>query len=212
MEKVKVLCSDCKKETNHNVLVKHEAKGEFAGGDIQWEATYQTIQCGGCDDISFRITSKNSEDYDPHTGRPEEFEQLFPERAQGRAPIDGYEDFPLKTRRVYSETLKALSNGMSLLAAIGLRALIESICLEKKVKGRNLSIKIDALITIGFLSKKQADFLHSHRFMGNVAAHKIEAPKTEHLFGALDIAETLLKTIYILPKTADQIKPTTKKK
>lgn len=110
------------------------------------------------------------------------------------------------------ETLKALSSGMPLLAAIGLRALIESICLEQKTKSRTLAKGIDELAANGLLSQKQAEFLHNHRFMGNVAAHEIEAPKPEHLIAALEIAETLLKTIYILPEIAEQIKPKTKKK
>ena len=59
---------------------------------------------------------------------------------------------------------------------------------------------------MGLLSKKQAEFLHNHRFMGNEAAHEMVAPKPEHLVAALDIAETLLKTIYVLPKMADKIK------
>jgi len=42
--------------------------------------------------------------------------------------------------------------------------------------------------------------------MGNEAAHEMVAPKPEHLVAALDIAETLLKTIYVLPEMADKIK------
>lgn len=59
---------------------------------------------------------------------------------------------------------------------------------------------------MGWLSQKQAETLHMHRFMGNVAAHEIQAPKPQELIAALDIAETLLKTIYILPDMADSIK------
>ena len=42
--------------------------------------------------------------------------------------------------------------------------------------------------------------------MGNAAAHEMIAPKATELVAALDIAETLLKTIYILPEVADLIK------
>jgi len=43
--------------------------------------------------------------------------------------------------------------------------------------------------------------------MGNVAAHEIVAPKPTELVAALDIAETLLKTIYVLPEVAEIMKP-----
>ena len=58
---------------------------------------------------------------------------------------------------------------------------------------------------MGHLSNTQANFFHKHRFMGNLAAHEIVAPKPEHLIAALDIAETLLKTIYVLPTLAESL-------
>ncbi len=212
METVKALCAQCRKATNHILLQKHDTSGSTADGDIQWWDSHQIVQCAGCDEISFRCTSMCTENYDPYSGDLTKNETLYPERTQGRTPMAGYVDFPHKTKRVYMETLKALSSGMPLLAAIGLRALIESICLEQKTKSKTLAKGIDELAANGLLSQKQAEFLHNHRFMGNVAAHEIEAPKPEHLIAALEIAETLLKTIYILPEIAEQIKPKTKKK
>ena len=212
MKTVKALCAQCRKLTNHIVLQTHDTSGSMEDGDIRWWDSHQIIQCAGCDDISFRRISTCTEDFDPYSGDLTENETLYPERTRGRTPMEGYEDFPHKTRRVYVETLKALSSGMPLLAAIGLRAVIESICLEQKTKSKTLAKGIDELAANGLLSQKQAEFLHNHRFMGNVAAHEIEAPKPEHLIAALEIAETLLKTIYILPEIAEQIKPKRKKK
>jgi len=202
----KVLCGQCKKVTNHNVVAEHQTSGDAYDGEIQWWTTYQIVQCMGCDDISFRRTSTCTEDYDPQTGKMEESEALFPDRTSGRTPMEDHDLFPIKTQRVYLETLKALNNQTPLLAAIGLRALIESICLEQKTKSKNLAKGIDELAAMGLLSAKQAEFLHNHRFMGNEAAHEIVAPKPEHLVAAIDIAETLLKTIYILPGMADKMK------
>lgn len=207
MEKEKVLCAkSCKNITNHVVLAEHKASGDAYNGEIQWWATYQIIQCLGCESISFREASTCSEDFDPYTGQMEEAVTLYPDRMAGREPIDDYEEFPIRTKRVYLETLKALNNQTPILAAIGLRALIESICLEQKTKSRTLAKGIDELADMGLLSKRQADFLHNHRFMGNAAAHEIVSPKPQHLVAALDIAETLLKTIYILPELDEQLK------
>lgn len=208
MDKVKAPCGSCKKMTNHAVLAQYKTSGDVYDGDIQWWETYQIIQCLGCDDISFRDSSTCTEDYEPRTGKLIETVHLYPDRISGREPIEDYEEFPSKTKRVYLETLKALNYQTPILAAIGLRALIESICLEQKTKSKNLSKGIDELADMGLLSKKQAEFLHNHRFMGNAAAHEIVAPKPQHLVAALDIAETLLKTIYILPDMADQLKKT----
>ena len=207
MATVKALCADCKKVTTHTILAKHDITGGHEEDEIRWWATYQIIQCMGCDDISFRRASGCDEDIDPYTGHYNESESLYPDRARGRDPMPGHDSFPVKTKRIYLETLKVLNNQTPVLAAIGLRALIESICLEQKTKAKTLAKGIDELAAMGLLSVKQADFLHNHRFMGNEAAHEIIAPKPEHLVAAIDIAETLLKTIYVLPWMAEQIKP-----
>jgi len=204
--KVKALCTSCKKATNHFILASYDKSGVEREYDISWWETYQVIQCLGCDEISFRTAFACTEDFDPQTGELEETISLFPDRTSGREPMLGCDRFPNKVKRMYLETMKAFNAKTPLLAAIGLRALIEAICLAQETKSKNLAKRIDELANMGFLSEKQAEFLHAHRFMGNEAAHEIVAPKPEHLVAALDIAETLLKTIYILPEIADKIK------
>ena len=211
LTKVKALCASCKKATNHSILAKHDESGTAHEYDIGWWTKHQIIQCLGCDDISFRKVFACTEDFDPQTGELEETISLYPDRTSGREPMRGCDEFPHKVKRIYLETMKAFNAKIPLLAAIGLRALIEAICLSQETKSKNLAKGIDELSSMGFLSKKQTEFLHAHRFMGNEAAHEIVTPKPEHLVAALDIAETLLKTIYILPEIADKIKrPVTK--
>jgi len=93
----------------------------------------------------------------------------------------------------------------TILTAIGLRALIESVCREKTYNWKNLYEGIEDLSVNGILSFTQVEFLHACRFMGNSAAHEIAAPSKEQLISALDIIETLLATIYILPDKANSI-------
>jgi hypothetical protein len=202
--KTRVLCRTCKHPTNHKILFSKDASGDDDG--IKWWESHQVIQCCGCDEISFRKIFECTEDIDLYTGDLILTETLYPSRTEGRPLMEGHENFPSKTRRIYSETLKALNQNALILAAIGLRALIESICIEQKTKAKVLAKAIDELAESGLLSKKQVDFLHAHRFMGNVAAHEIVAPKPTELVAALDIAETLLKTIYVLPEVAQKMK------
>jgi hypothetical protein len=97
-----------------------------------------------------------------------------------------------------------------LLAAVGLRAVVEGICEEKSCKGRNLEEKINDLVKRGSLSNDQADFLHLQRFMGNDAAHEIQPPRENELEAALSIIENLLTTLYILPEAAAEMKRSSK--
>jgi hypothetical protein len=105
-----------------------------------------------------------------------------------------------------------LNSNAPTLTAIGLRALVEAICIDQTCLGRNLQDKIDALVTTGALSKSQADFLHIHRFLGNEAAHEITPPPLDELAASLDILESLLKTIYELPVIAAQVRQSKSKR
>lgn len=204
-DRVRVKCSQCASHTSHIVLASKDLSGTEPDVDIRWWDAYQIIQCGGCETVSFRKASSNTENVEPN-GELAVEEALYPDPASQRRPIDGNQKFPATTRRVYLEVLKALSHGAPLLAAIGLRALIESICRERKTSKGDLAQRIDELVGQGLLSRRQADFLHTHRFLSNVAAHEIRAPDQQELLAALDIAETVLKTIYVLPGLAASIR------
>jgi hypothetical protein len=192
-------------------LFTHDRSDSDEDNGIQFWASDQVLRCCGCDEVSFRHTDQCTEDIDYETGELVLNELLYPNRTEGRTPMDGYEEFPARTRRIYQETLKALNQNAFVLAAIGLRAIIESVCVDQNTPGKNLEQRIGELSKSGVLSQKQADFLHAHRFIGNAAAHEMIAPKAIELIAALDIAETLLKTIYILPDIAAQLKPKPKK-
>lgn len=113
--------------------------------------------------------------------------------------MDKLSDLPLKVRKVYREVITAVNSQLPVLAGIGLRSLIEAACKDKGVRGRNLEQQINGLATQGVLSQVQADVLHTHRFLGNAAAHEITPAQPRELIAALEIAETILRTIYVLP-------------
>ncbi len=46
MKTIKVLCADCKKTTNHNVLAEHKTVSN-PEEEIRWWANYQIIRCNG---------------------------------------------------------------------------------------------------------------------------------------------------------------------
>jgi hypothetical protein len=193
-------CLQCSRATNHDVLYTKNVGGNDEDSGIRWGSEYQTLQCRGCGTISFAEELWNSEDTDPE-GQLLATKILYPSRTI-RKPIENYYYLPEVVRRVYQETLTALSNKASILAAIGIRAVVEAVCKDKGCKGRNLESSIDLLVKKGHLASDQADFLHLQRFMGNAAAHEIAPPEQSELSAALDIAENLLITLYVLPALA----------
>jgi Domain of unknown function (DUF4145) len=200
----KFQCTECNRATSHEILHTEEAGGFDEGSGMHWGSAYHTVKCRGCDTISFAEVSWNSEDMDDE-GQPIAQTNLYPSRAV-RKPIEDYFYLPGKVFVVYKETLAALSNKAPILAAIGIRAVVEAICADKGSVARNLEGKIDLLVQNGHLSSSQAGFLHLQRFMGNAAAHEIAAPDRTELEAALDIAENLLKTLYVLPMLAQDMR------
>lgn len=202
-----VVCNRCDNTTNHAVC----GSVEFSWGneDIQGVDVYEIIKCSGCDNVSFRIGSSNSDDCaQDEEGRYfyPETEEIYPSRLMGRVALSDIYSLPEKVRGIYKETHTALCSKLKILAGVGIRALVEAICSAEDAAGNTLEKKIDSLVVKNVLTAKNADILHKTRLLGNRAAHEIEAPSDSELDVAFDIVENLLETVYIIPKKAERLK------
>ena len=204
-----VSCIKCSGKTTHKVFASYDIRGDFDDGhhSFQWAVDNQVIQCLGCKTVSFRKASSNSEDWvqTSYNGDGELVvdESLYPSRLDGIKGLG--EDtiyLPTNVRRIYDETLQALSNQSRVLAGIGLRALLETVCKEKSATGKDLLNKIDSLVAASVLTPASAAILHKIRTLGNSAAHEVKPHSDRQLSLAMNIVEHLLKDVYILPKQA----------
>lgn len=205
----KLSCKKCDGKTNHKVLSSVENHWFFEDF-IQGIDKFEIASCCGCSDISFRFSSTNTEDVvcNEETGDTDyvETEELYPNRVVGRRKISETYFLPDLVLKIYKETHGALSGKFNILASIGIRALIEAICKNSNAVGTNLENKINNLVTIGILTKVNADVLHETRILGNSAAHEMIEPSQEHLNIAMDIVESLLLTVYIIPEKAKRLR------
>jgi hypothetical protein len=202
-------CGACNRQTAHQTLTLVSWVDENLEADIKIWQRYLTVQCKGCKTVSFCEEYECTEDlyYNPATDRMEleTRQQLYPNRIAGRPELSDVSSVPFEIRRVYRETHFALCSSLPVLAGIGIRAVVESVCKDKSVQGRNLEIRINALAAQGYITSDGATILHSLRFMGNEAAHKVKAHTNEELGVALDVVEYLLQGVYILPKRAERL-------
>jgi len=208
-QEVWVACGTCGKVTCHQALTVVATSDESPDGDIRVWDDYLTIQCGGCRTVSFCVESRCSEDidYDPRTGQEYQSvsHRVYPNRIAGRSELEHSHLLPHVTYRIYEETRAAISNDQPVLAGIGIRAIVETICKARSATGGNLKAQIDDLAAMGVITKDGATILHSLRFMGNSAAHEVKAHSRDELIIALDVAEYSLKGVYILPKLAEKL-------
>ncbi|GIZ09115.1 hypothetical protein FUMI01_18420 [Flavobacterium sp. UMI-01] len=164
----------------------------------------------GCENVSFRTEEHDYWDVDLEDDeeigeKHKTTVQLFPLIIKGHSEIKNLYTVPSKIADVYSQTILALKGNSNLLAGVGFRAVIEAICIQEKIKGNNLEIKINNLAKNRLITEREAERLHTIRFLGNDSVHEMEIPTESKLMLVLDIIENLLKNIYILDKEAKSI-------
>ncbi|MBA3285360.1 MAG: DUF4145 domain-containing protein [Nitrosopumilus sp.] len=219
---IKIYCNSCRRTTNH-IIVKQEER-EIHDDEAQaiFYDSWDILKCLGCETISFRHLSSNSDNYDPETGAQYETVRLYPIRSDKSFAIKPYYNVPAIVRNIYRETLDAYNNGLNLLSAAGLRAIIESICSHenirdglvqkdlidgttKAVRTKNLMGKINGLQENGIITKKQVSILHEHRYLGNDALHSLDTPDKKVLGTAIEIIEHVLDLLYEIDQKAGEL-------
>lgn len=200
-ENLRIACPKCTGKTAHKVLASLREHGSD-DEEYQWIVDHQIVQCAGCDKVSFRQESSDSETYYiPDIGYTE---KLYPPRLEGMKGL-GYDrhHLPPLVRRIYDETLQAISIQLPVLAGIGLRALVETVCKDRSAEGSDLKKKITHLVEQKVLTPAGASILDKIRTLGNSAAHEVKPHSDQQLVLAMEIIEHLLQEVYILPKKAE---------
>ena len=203
--KIDVSCSGCGRTTKHMVLSSIDTSDYVETGPadaMSWEASYQIVQCQGCESIRFRIVSTNSEGV--YQVGPDDWEwgehvEVFPNPNEGRGPLDDILLLPMDIQVIYEETLLALNSRQRVLCGAGIRALIEAVCRDQNAAGNDLFTKIDDLVAQKALTKDGADILHKLRVLGNKAVHEVKPHSDEQLSLAMDVVEHLIQGVYLLP-------------
>ncbi|WP_460410398.1 MULTISPECIES: DUF4145 domain-containing protein [unclassified Pseudomonas] len=166
-----------------------------------WRIEKQIVQCLGCEDVSFRVSSTNSEDYE-HDDEGLMYNppavKYYPGRTAG-SRIEEYWLLPNRISQIYSEARSAVEGELLIIAGIAIRALLEAICTEVKAAGRDLYKKIDDLHVKSLVTKEGVETLQKVRVLGNRAAHESEAHSQSQLILALEVVEHILVGAYIIP-------------
>ena len=175
----------------------HEEYDEY---DIWQDTTYAAFSCQGCNTITFRILSTNSEEIEPSDNGEmslTEHVNYYPKRSMRmvKERIDIY-DAPPKVRKIYHETIEAYNNELPILCGVGIRAIIEAICLEEGITIHGLDNKINALIQKGVVTAKLGEGLHENRLLGNESAHELESFGDQELMIAIRLIENVIESHY----------------
>jgi hypothetical protein len=203
---IKSYCGTCQNETNHFIL--NSKRIRLKDPEYHFETFHYMLECCGCETISFRI-----EGHDYESAYPDQYDNwthdisvnIYPSPLKNHRPISERHLLPPEIKTVYSEAIEALKANCKLLAGVGFRAVIEAICIDKNIIGRNLEVKITKLLTNKFITDKEAERLHAVRFLGNDSVHEMAVPKEKALYVVLEIVEHLLNNLYIIDHHAKPV-------
>jgi hypothetical protein len=216
-EKTKwVICASCGyRPRNHRILYEKIIQ-PFDDPPLEVEL-HRLVQCMGCESIKYVIsTAPNIADLPPwedvetdvhvYPDSPTSRPRLVADISQDDATDNGTLLIPTTVWKMYKEAIDALNANIRTLAAGGLRATVEAICLHNKITKGNLQDKINELTNQGLLTSTQAELLHEERYLGNAALHELETPSAQDIEDGIRIVEGLINTIYVLPAKAQRLK------
>lgn len=217
---VKCFCNYCHIETKHQILFDVFENGIETENGITWRDDYQIIKCNNCDLIKFRKDGWFSEYQDCFPGGSDgSYEVLYPESNEDVRQTKNFKHLPYSLLDIYEEVIKSYNHRLAILSAVGIRAILEGICKDKKVYSgkvkekdgsekvkKDLRAKILGLYQKGIINNIQLEALHELRFLGNNAVHELKEPTISDIRIALDIIEHMINDIYELPLKADKLK------
>jgi hypothetical protein len=206
-------CNRCNGKRKHDVLYqdkinyseKIDEKYSIGGSD-----SYEVLKCCGCESVQFRHKSWFSENVDPETGEPKVVVRCYPPPLFRKEPewlyaiaVSDKEVFYTalaldeKIIKLFTEIYIALQNDAPQLAVLGIRALLESIMIDKIGDKGSFEDNIEAFEKEGYISPKQKDVLKPIIEAGHAAMHRGYRPKRIEVARIMDVTENIIETIYI---------------
>jgi len=202
-DKIKTSCEYCKGDRNHEVMAVVETHGN--PDDYQFYNYDCIVKCCGCDYVSFlsRFVDLESGGYTDDGGwRNEISDTRYPYVFETITNLEDFYLVPEIVSNIYKETKAAIQSKSFIIAGAGMRAIIEAVCNDKDIKGRDLKTRINKLVTLGLVSKEDAKRLHAIRFLGNDSVHDIKPATKEALAISLRIVNHIIETVYTLQEAS----------
>jgi Domain of unknown function (DUF4145) len=217
---IKAHCNNCGPHRSHTVLKRVERRWDDDEARIDGTDRYLLLECRGCERITLRHDSWNSYETD-NDGHSIVTIVYYPPAISRKEPAwldsaDGpfFLEFDSTIRKLLKEIYSALHNDSRALAAMGIRALIEHIMIDRVGESGAIGSNVDRFIQEGFVAPKSEALFREHLIeSGHAAMHRGYFPKPSDISALLDIAEGLIETIYVHPHRAkgQKIPPRPKK-
>lgn len=199
----KAHCNRCAGLTNHDVLNSVKKVEDDTVVDhghefhIGWGDHYFFLQCRGCESVTTLHESWFSEvcDYD---GNPIIEKAYYPPAISRPVPKWLRDIHSSEIQSLMQQIYRAFHNDSLSLAAMGVRAVIEAIMIEKVGDQNSFHANLKEFESKGFISKIQRTTLDTALDLGHATIHRAFSPDTKQIGLAMDILENLVHVLYFL--------------
>lgn len=192
-------CNTCRVQTHHELKAlltrrdeeEYDLSNPYAAPSWWIDYEYRLWVCLGCD------TAVLQELETPMY--METFITFYPTRKSGQLEPKSFIRLDHKLQLVYKEVVNAYNNDLRIVCGMGLRALLEGICVNQGITdtvARPLDGKLQKLKEHKHLPPNIVDNLYSFKFIGDAAAHKLDAASKRELELAIEVMEHLLTFLY----------------
>jgi hypothetical protein len=216
MEIVKAHCNQCGGGRKAQIRASYTADG--TDGQTSWSNTHEVLECCGCGGVSVRRQHWFSEwDYiegDDANGTmrlvPGIRVTYWPPETKRHKPAwaSGLSDSVL--RGIFDEVYQALNAGLTVLASIGTRTLLDrAMYLRVDDPPGGFKGKFDRMVQEGYIGREERTILEIIADAGNAAAHRGFAPAPQMLTTIIAAVETFLYREFVLKSEARAVKSST---
>jgi hypothetical protein len=191
-------CNKCGHSTNHDIIgAEKQEDSEDEESGINWCDLYEMLKCRGCDSVTMR-----------HTFGYEHTDVVYyPPAIPRRAPewtndilsrlFAANRSIPASVGALMREIYTAVQNDSRRLAAMGIRAALEQVMVDKVGNQGSFKANVDALQRAGYLSIRQAFDLNSILDAGHATIHRGWEPTNDDITTLLDITESIIESVYL---------------
>jgi hypothetical protein len=190
-----------------NEQIVYEEEGELCGTTLTWKEVYIMLQCCGCGSVSLKHESFCEDEEHPTTIKtypPRQFRKMpawVQEIEWKEEEANTFAFIPRLLKEIYG----SLYSEHRAVSAMGIRALLDLVMIEKIGDRGSFAKNIAAFQNEGFISQLQRTLLDPTLEFGHASMHRNYVPKMTELITALDITESLVHTLYILPAKAQSL-------
>lgn len=205
---VRAPCPYCRRGSNCRVQSYFT---KSSGGQYWSKRADLFLSCQGCDGHFYCIYNSDYSIKETQFGGRSPHISTYPKRPKRQmATSIGsfiFTDDPLEETifHLFEEIYTAITEGSYRLAAMGLRAVIESVMISKIGDTGTLTGNLNKLLEDGHIARNQAKILEDIIEIGNATIHRQFAPSESEVNIATDIVESIVSAVLIFPQRATGI-------